>query len=398
MKMAFLSLHSSPLGPMGSKDTGGMSAYLLGLSRALSEQGHSVDIYSRAEENEGELPRQIGESTVRLIGLNGGLKRVPKEKLFYRAGDLAAQIVAFMRRDNVSYDLIFSHYWVSGTCGRKLGGLLQLPHLVMFHTLGRAKNESCPDECEPNLRLAEEEKLAAECDMVITASLFEQKKVRSYYSLPAEKVAVIGSGINRAHFTPSERNRAREKVGVSGYRVILAVGRIEPIKGFELLVDAVSLLPLEDPFRVIIVGGDSTDTAKIAALKELAALRGISDRLHFTGRIEHEELPFYYSAADVTVIPSFYESFSLVALESIACGTPVISSPVGVMPELASGGAGEQAVKLAGDRSPAAWAAEIRKNYIRAKRLTPEDVEECLAPYNWAAVAEKLVHSVKQIL
>ena len=394
MKMAFLSVHSSPLGPMGTRDTGGMSAYLLGLSQALDEMGHSVDIFTGAELN-GETPQQIGSSAVRLITIKKKRSGASREELFSNASQLAAQIGAFIRRSQVSYDLIFSHYWLSGLAGRTLNRDLKLPHLVMFHTLGRAKNESCSGEHEPMLRLEEENKLAAGCDMVVTASRLEQEKVCSYFSLPKERVAVIGSGINRAHFTPLERKRAREKAGVSGYKVMLAVGRIEPVKGFELLIEAAALLPLEDPFRVIIVGGDSADAAKIAALKELAASRGVSDRLHFTGRIEHKELPIYYSAADVTVIPSFYESFSMVALESIACGTPVVSGPVGVIPELAEGEAGEQVVKLVGDRSPAAWAAAIRKVYLGENRLVPVSIDSCLAPYNWHSVAEKLVQSLK---
>ncbi len=389
MRMAFLSIHSSPLGKAGSKDTGGMSIYLLGLSAALGAAGHRVDLFTRAASAEQEGVQNLF-SNVRLIALNDGKGPLDKGEIYPHCPLIAATIERFCRHEQSRYDLIFSHYWLSGCVGMILKEQWQIPHLIMFHTLGRAKNESCRKENEPLLRIAEEEKLAQSCDLLVTAAEMEKERIINYYGLPPAKIAVIPCGIDRSLFRPIDRQAAKEKLDLGGKKMILAVGRIEPVKGLENLINAASLLPPEDDIKIFIIGGDHQSRRYIADLKETAAAFGIADRLEFTGMIEHKKLPLYYNAAHLTVVVSFYESFGLTALESLACGTRIVGAPLGIIPELIQQGIDGRFGYLINNRSPASWAAKIRKTLLEPEKINHTDIDQLLAPYNWPDAAARL--------
>ncbi len=406
MKMAFLSVHSSPVGKAGSKDTGGMSTYLRGLSGALGEMGHEVDLFTRAA-GPDEAGVQNLLTGVRLVAVDDSAGRRPKNELYRHLPATVDAIEKFSRPENNPYDLIFSHYWLSGCVGRKLSKNWQVPHLVMFHTLGRAKNEACREEREPDLRLAEEENLARSCDQIIVAAPREKERIISYYSLPEDHIATIYCGVNGKLFRPLDRFAAKEKTGLKGNKVILAIGRIEPVKGYDLLIKAAALLPPEDKFRLVIVGGDEKSQAQVAHLKELATNSGISDRLIFAGLVEHQNLPLYYNAADVTVIPSFYESFGLIALESLSCGTPLVAGSTGIFPELLKPYTKENSDLLSKkkspgilleDRTPAAWAEAIRTCYNHSSTpLEASAIESALAPYNWRTAAYSFSNLIQEL-
>ncbi len=395
MRMAFLSIHSSPLGKAGGKNTGGMSTYLRGLSEALGAAGYKVDLFTRAVGTGDEGISQLSEN-VRLIAPDDGNGPLAKGDIYPYCPEFAAAVDQFRLRDRSRYDIIFSHYWLSGCVGRVLEAKWQVPHLIMFHTLGRAKNEACSGENEPYLRIAEEEKLARSCSLVVAAAQQEKDKILAYFKLSPEKVAVIPCGVDRNLFRPRGRQRAKEQLGLAGRSVIFAVGRIEPVKGFDLLIEAAGLLPEEEDFRVIIAGGGDQSRPCIAALKKTAATLGIAGRVDFRGIIEHRDLPLYYSAADVTVIPSHYESFGLVALESIACGTPAVGAPVGILPELINRSGGRYGY-LVYDRDPVSWAAKIREVLLYPEPISKSGIDKLLAPYNWADAASSLTGLVVKL-
>ncbi len=392
MKMAFLTIHSSPLGRAGAKDTGGMSTYLRGLSEELGDAGHSVDLFTRAAESGAEKVRLVSPN-VRLISLSEGKAPLAKEDLYPHLPALADAVIGFCREEGGNYDLVFSHYWISGCVGTILQAKWQVPHLIMFHTLGRAKNEACPGENEPALRLAEEEKLARTCDIVVVAAATEKENILNLYNLPPEQVAVIPCGVDRSLFRPLGREKSKAELfpGEDRGEIILAVGRIEPVKGFELLINAVGLLSLQDKFNVVIIGGDHQSSARVDRLKESAADLGLHGRVTFTGLADHHELPLYYSAASVTVIPSYYESFGLVALESIACGTPVVAAKTGVFPELLLSVNTGPAGALLENRTPADWAAQIGRLLTRPKPIALQDIDQILAPFSWKKAAAQLL-------
>lgn len=398
MRIAMLSIHSSPLGRAGSKDTGGMSIYLQGLASALGRRGHRVDLFTR-KPNQGEDEVRQLEQNVRLICPGDGLGELDKHSLYPHCPAVAESIDRFKCSEQGWYDSIFSHYWLSGVVGRILKKRWKLPHLLMFHTLGRAKNETCPGEKEPSLRLELEAELALECDLVVASSTLEKERVVDYFALSPEKVALIPCGVARDFFypfTPEKRRGAKLQVGSSpAGKTILSVGRIEPVKGFDLLVDAASLLPAEDDFELIIAGGDGKSSALMADLKERVYEAGLAKRVRFSGVVEHSLLPVYYNAADITVLPSYYESFGLTALESLACGTPVAASPVGIVPELIGPNSGFGI--LLDNRSPAAWAAAIRRAYTGMPPISPAALEAGLAPYSWPEAAAGLESALKSL-
>jgi D-inositol-3-phosphate glycosyltransferase len=399
LRIAMLSIHSSPLGRLGAKDTGGMSTYLRGLSSALGASGHRVDLFTRVSDRDSAGVVDVAPK-VRLVSVADQLGILSKNELYPHAAVIAEAVKKFCRGDGAAYDLIFSHYWVSGVVGQLLQQSWKRPHLIMFHTLGRAKNEACREESEPELRIIEEEQLANSCDLVVTAALSEKHKLISYFGLANDKITVIPCGLDRMLFKPLASRKANEQIGLNGggERMILAVGRVEPVKGFDLLIRAAAYLPNEDNYQVVIVGGDAASSEQIAALKETAAHLGLQEKLLFTGLVDHDQLPLYYNAAAVTVIPSHYESFGLVALESVACGTPLVAGPVGVIPELIIEGEHDPCGRIVQGRDPAAWAAAIRQIYLQSGQIDAAEIEIRLAPYSWPAAAEALISRVEKLI
>lgn len=397
MRMAFLSIHSSPLGKAGGKDTGGMSTYLRGLSRALGEAGHRIDLFTRPVGAAEDTVRKLSPN-VRLVRPEDGLGPLAKNEIYPYCDAIAESIDRFCRRENGGYHFIFSHYWLSAVVGQNLRQSWNIPHLVMFHTLGRAKNESCPGENEPLLRLKVEEDLARKSDLLVAAAKQEKEKLLRYFAPDRQKIAVIPCGIDRTLFRPLDprcRRQVKQQIGAGKQKIILAVGRIEPVKGFDLLLKAAALLPAEDNFKLLIIGGDGQSSTAVGRLKETAAALGLAGKVHFTGVVDHDLLPLYYNAADVTVLASFYESCGLVALESLACGTPVAAAPVGIVPELLYSTRYDSFGCLINGRNPESWAAKIRELLLRPEKISPAEIDTRLAPYNWANAASGLESAMR---
>ena len=395
--MAFLSIHSSPLGQAGARDTGGMSTYLLGLSGALGRQGHLVDLYTRAV-NPGQAEILEIATNVRLIQVNDAFGSPAKNELYDHLPAIADKIDIFCQRTGSVYGIIFSHYWLSGCAGLILQQRWKVPHLMMFHTLGLAKNEACQGENEPQLRIDEEEALARGSDRIIAAAKQEKEKMLFYYGLPPEKVTVIPSGIDRDLFRPGDWVKAKLQLGFAKEKLILYAGRIEPVKGLDLLIKAAALLPAEENYRLLIIGGDDLNSPLVQRLKEISAELGIAPKVIFKGLVKHDQLSLYYNAADVTVLPSAYESFGLVALESIACGTPVVAGPVGIIPELVAPTGQGAPCLLVTDRNPASWAAAIRQAFLLPKPISPTAIEAALAPFSWPAIAGRLAAECQSLI
>jgi D-inositol-3-phosphate glycosyltransferase len=397
LKIAILSIHSSPLGAQGTQDTGGMSTYLLGLTKALGASGHLVDIYTRALTGNNLKVTDLF-TNVRLISLNDGLGPLNKYALAQSANKQAAQIDYFSQQHNLNYDLIFSHYWVSGLVGQQLHVKWQLPHLLMFHTLGRAKNDLCPGEDEPLARLAAEEKLALGADLVIVAARSERERLLNYYPLDPDRVQVIPVGLDRHLFRPLDSPAAKEKIGIKADKIILSVGRLEPVKGFDLLLAAAAFLDPAVDFKVLIVGGDERGRDLKADLKKTANRLHLTDRVVFAGHAAYENLPYYYNVAAVTVIPSYYESFGLVALESLACNTPLIVGPVGVIPELVEDPVSVGLVHLVSERSPALWAAKINEVLSAPHPFAKDGAGHIPGGFSWPAAAKRFADLSRNIM
>jgi len=329
LRIAMLSVHSCPVGVLGAKDTGGMSVYIRELAHELGRQGHSVDVYTRVHDPADPQTIEIGQRA-RLIHLKAGEEEdIHKLALYSYLPDFACNLESFRKNNDLRYDLVFSHYWLSGWVAKYLQQWWQVPHIAMFHTLGAVKNSIGIGEDEPELRIVTEGEAVDECHRIIATTEREKEElVRRYGAYPG-KIGVIPCGVNMELFQPSDKCTAKQKLGLSDDEILLFVGRIDPLKGIDRLLEAVHYLSDCERLRLIIIGGDEYSKDEMEKLRRISRELNIEDRVHFQGLVKHSELPYFYNAADVCIIPSYYESFGLVALESLACGTPVVATDVG---------------------------------------------------------------------
>jgi D-inositol-3-phosphate glycosyltransferase len=255
---------------------------------------------------------------------------IGKDEIPNHLEEFERDLVAFAEREGSAYDVVHGHYWMSGAVSLRLAERWGIPHVAMFHTLGEVKNRARSTEHEPASRIDVERQIALEADRIVVASMHEKHLLTALYGAPATHIEVVPCGVDLEMFVPMEKESARRKLGLNdGDRVILFVGRIEPLKGIDILISAAAHLHENENFVVLIVGGDAHAESQIAALREQAAALGVDHHISWVGSVAHEQLPMYYNAADVCVVPSYYESFGLVAVESMACGTPVVASRVG---------------------------------------------------------------------
>ncbi|HEC21565.1 MAG TPA: glycosyltransferase family 1 protein [Chloroflexi bacterium] len=339
-----LSVHTCPLATLGGKKTGGMNVYVRELSRELSERGIRVDVFTRSQDpcvphvNDSAL----GEKA-RVIHIPTGPERpLPTAEVYPHLPRFVEGVQAFAREEGLHYDLLHSHYWLSGWAALELRKSWHVPVIQMFHTLGRMKNRIAQDEAEreSELRLEVEDRLIREADYLVAATPAERVQLLWLYDADMHRIRVIPPGVNLKHFHPIPQQEALRKIGVpEAGRMLLFVGRIEPLKGIDTLMRAISILKQEAPHLVenlcvSIIGGaasgdESPPDREMLRLKQLREALGLDDLVTFLGSKSQETLQYYYSAAEAVIMPSHYESFGMVALEAAACGTPVIASEVG---------------------------------------------------------------------
>ncbi len=392
MRIACLSVHSSPLGKVGTKDTGGMSIYLRELAYALGDRDISVDIFTRARAGEKDLVLEICHGA-RVIHLDAGPKDVGKLELYAHLEEFTANLENFRKSESLHYDIIFSHYWLSGCVGLELQRAWDTPHMLMYHTLGAVKNAACPGENEPHLRIAAEKTLAKECSLIITASEREKEELMIRYGASGDKIAVIPCGVNLDIFQPTASDNAKEKIGFPGGYLILFVGRMEPVKGLDLLISALSKLPEELNYRLLVIGGDEAGASAVGEHQKLARRLGVEEKIYFCGTVKHDALPLYYSAADLLTIPSYYESFGLTALEALACGTPVVATDVGDLNKIICPGETGWIVE---NRDPEELASRIAYFLERDRPKPTTACRNSVAAYGWPIIAEQLIKTAQR--
>ncbi len=335
--LALLSYHGCPVARLGEKDTGGMNVYVLQLAREYARRGNRVDVFTRYHDPTDPKIVEIEEGA-RVIHLDAGPLDASKNDLFYYIPRFLDGLYSFQREEETRYDLIHSHYWLSGMVGATLSRKLGAPHVTTFHTLAKTKMRARPGEREPQLRQDIEGHVMSVADGIVVSTDEERQDVVRHYDAPPRNIQVIPAGVNLEMFQPVDRDAARAELGIKEERVILYVGRIEPLKGIDILLRAVPMLEYGQDLRVLVVGGNPGNDAELDRLKSLTAELGIGDTVTFTGSVPQSTLPTYYSAADVFVLPSHSESFGLAPLEAMACGTPVVVSRVGGMKTFVNSG------------------------------------------------------------
>ena len=327
-RLALLSFHGCPVARLGEKDTGGMNVYVLQLAREFARRGNLVDVFTRSHDPKDPQTVQLGNGA-RVVHLKAGPYGRTKESLYRYIPEFVNNLHNFQRGEGGSYDLIHSHYWLSGRVGMILSSRWNVPHVTTFHTLAKTKLRARAGERETELRQSVEKRLAGATDAMVVSTQQEKDDLVRLYQARPHTIQVVPAGVDPHLFRPLSQAEARRTLGLKEKKVILYVGRIEPLKGLDILLRAVALLEDRADTRLLIVGGEVNHDKELRRLRSQATELGIGHRVTFTGSVDQGELPQYYSAADVFVLPSYYESFGLAALEAMACGTPVIVSRVG---------------------------------------------------------------------
>jgi D-inositol-3-phosphate glycosyltransferase len=343
MRIAMLSFHTCPLATLGGKDTGGMNVYVRELTRHLGKAGLHVDVFTRSQdEHVPHVLHDLGYGN-RVVHIPAGPEvPLPKQELAHYIPDFSREILKFAAEKGLRYDILHSHYWMSGLSALTLQKEWDVPVINMFHTLALMKNRIArsESEMEGDYRIEGEKTVIRSANRLVAATLAEKAQLEFLYQAEAAKIFVIPPGVDLARFYPIPKDEAKAVIGIPPEdRMILFVGRIEPLKGLETLLRALAHLRKMDienccPVYLVVIGGEpdaspETMNAEMARLFTLRDELNLKDMVIFLGKRDQDTLSYYYSAAEVVVVPSFYESFGMVALEAMACGTPVVASQVG---------------------------------------------------------------------
>ena len=305
-----------------------MNVYVRELASALGNLGVQVDIFTRTHLGIKSTIEQV-TPMVRVVHLSGGDPEAPMESLFQHLPQFRDALEDFRRDNHLDYKVVHSHYWLSGWVGQALAQRENIPHVLTFHTLGLIKMQSRAGEVEPVERQQVERDLMASAQRIVAFSAHERDAMVRLYQADASRIMLAPCGVDLSLFRPLDQESVRDRLGLNGEKVFLYVGRLEPLKGPDLLLQIASHLETCEKIRVLVVGGGASEEQELVRLRRLARTLKVEEVIDFVGRVEQEELPLYYNAADVCVVPSYYESFGLAALESMACGTPVVAARVG---------------------------------------------------------------------
>jgi D-inositol-3-phosphate glycosyltransferase len=411
MRVAMLSYHTCPLATLGGKDTGGMNVYVRDVTRELGRKGIGVDVFTRSQdEHVPHVLHHLGYGN-RVVHVPAGPETpLSRQELANYLDEFTAGVKDFAESKEIEYDLLHCHYWLSGLAGLSLRETWNIPLIQMFHTLAIMKDRVARSvEEEPSdLRLESEARLLQSADRVVAATPAEVAQIQWLYREDTSRVVVIPPGVDTSRFYPISDDEAKEYIGVPCHdRMLLFVGRIEPLKGIDTLIDAVGILYKEGvlnhhPFCLAVIGGDthSSNEQMSAEMERLHALReslGILDLITFLGKRDQDTLPYYYSAAEVVVVPSHYESFGLVALEAMACGTPVVASETGGLAFLVRDGETGFHVPTA---DPEALAEKLRliiqDDELRAQ--LGQQAAEYAQAYSWSMMVEQVIDLYRSML
>jgi len=375
-RVAVLSIHTSPLDQPGTGDAGGMNVYVTEVARRLAARGVEVDIFTRA--TSGDLPPTVSMEpgvTVRHVTA-GPFQGLSKEDL---PGQLCAVTSGVLRAEAARpegwYDLVQSHYWLSGQVGWLAAERWNVPLVHAMHTMAKVKNLTLAEgDCpEPEGRVIGEQQVVDAADRILANTAIEADQLVSLYGADPRHVAVVHPGVDLDVFSPGDRAKARASVGVAADKVVLLfVGRIQPLKAPDVLVRAVAAMvartpSLRDTLQVVICGGPSgSGLAHPHALEDLAAQLGVLDLVRFVPPVNRTRLADWYRAADVCVVPSYSESFGLVAVEAQSCGTPVVAARVGGLPTAVADGVSGM---LVDGHDPQVWAEALCSTVGDRERL-----------------------------
>jgi D-inositol-3-phosphate glycosyltransferase len=309
-----------------------MNVYVNEICRAFSAAGVETDVFTRRLDSNGPGEEKIAELS-RIIELPAGPPEFDRYQLLDEVEGFAARIVDYARSQRIRYDMIYSHYWLSGAAACSLRPRWRIPWAHSAHTLAEVKNRSLAPGArpEPGIRAQLEGEIARAADLLVVSTPAESSDLSRLYGTPAARLRVVEPGVDHGVFSPGPKAVAREQIGYAGHRLVLFVGRLERLKGVEIAIRAVAMMALRHPdLTLVVLGEDGQDEGESEArrLAGMARSLGVEDRVDFKGSVAHSDLPAYYRAGEALLMPSYSESFGLVGLEAQACGCPVIASNV----------------------------------------------------------------------
>ncbi|MCL4507111.1 MAG: glycosyltransferase [Chloroflexi bacterium] len=432
-KIALISFHTSPLATLGGKDTGGMNVFVRETARELAHRNIAVDVFTRSQSAQSLRVDPRIAPNARVIHVPAGPEEaVPKRELWRYVEPFTEWLRRFSSAENEDettlhrtpdgldrrpYDLIHSHYWLSGLVADNLRQCWGTRYVHTFHTLAELKNQiaESPDQREPVERLRGELSICSSADLITASTKVEQQQLAHYYGASTARIRVVPPGVDTAKFHPIEQSYAKSVIGApQAHRMVLFAGRIEPLKGIDTLFRAMAIVSerLSKGKRdganpgfdlcVAVIGGDPSETGQrenveMARLHALRNELGLNDLITFIGARDQDTLQYYYSAADCLVMPSHYESFGMVALEAMACGTPVVVSDVGGLSQLVRHNQTGFKVQTKDVSAMADAIERLLTNEVLRRRMGYR--ASCYAEdYSWSKIVDRLMGVYEELI
>jgi D-inositol-3-phosphate glycosyltransferase len=393
-KIAFVSMHVCPLGKLGEDKVGGMNVYIMNLAAALADIDNDIDIFTRKHDLNDPVIVKISEK-IRIIHLDAGPIMDDNNDLYNFMDEFTNNIIKFNSLEQIKYNIIHSHYWLSGPVANVLSDKWEIPNVITFHTLSAIKLKASSSIVEHDKRYEVEKDSMSKVDSIIVSTKSELEDIRKLYGILDEKIKVIPPGVNLELFRPMNKIESKKSLGLYGNNVILYVGRIDPIKGLYTLLDSVFNLNDSYNIKLIIVGGELNKSQDLINLQNYTVDKNKSHIVDFVGIVDQSNLPIYYNAADLFLLTSYYESFGLSVLESLSCGTPAIVSDVGGLSNLIDNGVNGY---LVNDISPKGFKTYIEYffNNINIKKSSIECRKKA-EYYQWSKSGRSMFNLYKEI-
>ena len=397
-KIATLMVHTSPLDQAGVGDAGGMNVYVVETAKKMAQAGVSVDIFTRA--NKPNLPESVeiaeGVNVKHLVA--GPFEGLSKEELPSQLGALTSAFMNHQKQlPSNYYSLLHSHYWISGQLGWMISEASSIPLIHTMHTTAKVKNLNLAagEKPEPHTRAIGEEQVVQAATGLIANTDAEAASLVSLYEACPDRVFVVAPGVDLQTFSPGDgKAAARNRLNIAPDAIMLTfVGRVQPHKGPDVLLKAAAEMVMHTPhlrakLAVVIIGGASGSVNELEKIKSLARFLKIEDITHFIEPASREVLPDWYRASDLVCVPSYSESFGLVALEAQACGTPVVATAIGGLRTAVSDGISGS---LVDGHDPKAWSAVISRLIMEPQRrlLLRMNAVEHASHFGWEGTARK---------
>lgn len=400
-RIAMLSVHTCPLAALGGKKTGGMNVYVRELAREFGRMGIEVDVFTRSQDPCIPHIHQGLGVNARVIHIPTGPEiALDPEQVYPHLPQFVSNVKAFARLEMLDYDVIYSHYWLSGVAAHALRAAWGVPVVQMFHTLGRMKDRIANHPDSYSERDLHETDIMSWADRLIAATPAERSQMLWLYNAKRKPIEIVPPGVDPRRFYPRPSGDAKDRLGIPpNQKMLLFVGRIEPLKAVDTILEALALLKASDPdltenLVFNIIGGDPNDpnheNAEMKRLQTMQRDLGLGGLVQFLGAKDQDALNDYYAASEALIMPSDYESFGMVALEAMAAGTPVIASEVGGLAFLIRDGENGYHIPV---REPSALTAKIR--YLLAhpdeRARMADSAAKTARDHSWESIARRLI-------